>query len=219
MKELDFLPDWYRADRQLKHRRHRYYVLFGLVTALMAGWSFMVGQSVSGLRAETQRVEAVIAEGGQSIQTSLEMEQEIAQLSRQADILAALTPRTAVSAVLGELSGQVNDPIILSRVLLVQEPVAATETKSQPSVNAVVRIGAVKPDAPSPLPDGPQKTRVVLTGIAAGGAHVARLIDRLETSDYFKTVSPGFSRAKKVNNKDVTEFEITCDIADYEVKR
>jgi hypothetical protein len=69
------------------------------------------------------------------------------------------------------------------------------------------------------MPDSPQRIRVTLTGIADGGADVARLIERLETSDYFESVSPGFSRAKKVGSLDVTEFEITCWVADYSVKR
>ena len=38
MKELDFLPDWYRADRNRKHRRRRHCILFGIITALVAGW-------------------------------------------------------------------------------------------------------------------------------------------------------------------------------------
>ncbi len=219
MKELDFLPEWYRADRQLKCRRRRYCVLFGVVTAMIVVWSFIVGHSVSGLRAETQQVEAVIAANSQSIQAVHEMEQEIKQLSRQTDILEALTPRTAVTAVLGELSARVNDQIIFSRVLLVQEPVIEKESKAPAAISPIVRVGASKPNTPSPMPEGPQQMRLVLTGIAANGAQVARLIDRLETSNYFMTVSPGFSRAKKVNDKDVTEFEITCSIADYEVKR
>lgn len=216
MKELDFLPQWYRADRQRKQCRYRHYVLFALVVALVAGWSFIIGRSVSSLQAETRQVESILHEGQKTIQQALEMEMEIEHLSQQADILAALTPRTAISAVLGELSQRVSENIIFSRVLWVQEPLADKQT----SASSAVRIGAAKPDeSVSLLPDGPQGTRVTLTGIAAGGAEVAQLIDRLETSGYFKNVSPGFSRAKKIGDKEVAEFEITCRVADYEVQK
>ena len=180
MKELDFLPDWYRADRQRKQRRHRHYVLFGLVVALLAGWSFIVGQSVRGLQADTQNVEATLEQGLQTIQTALELELEIERVSRQTDILAALTPRTPVSAMLGELSACVSDQIILGRVSLVLEPVEDNGTKTPQAATGVIRLGAARADARSFAPDRLQRTRVILTGIAAGGADVARLIDRLE---------------------------------------
>lgn len=219
MKELDFLPDWYRADRQQKRRRHRHCVLFGLVAALMATWSFIVGQSVSGLSAETQAIETTLEKGRQTVQTALAMEQEVAALDRQARILEALTPRTTLSAILSELSQCVEEQIVFSRVTLTQEPVDDGTGKTATSPGGLVRLGAARTAAASSLPDAPQRTRVTLIGIAAGGAEVAQLINRLEISDYFDHVSPVFSRAKKVGPKEVTEFEITCTVADYQVKR
>lgn len=219
MKELDFLPDWYRADRQRKHRRQRHYVLFGLVVALLAGWSFFVGQSVRGLQAKTQTVEAALEQGQKTLQTALEMEMEIERLNRRADILTALTSRTAVSAVLGELAACVGERIILGRVSLVQEPIVDSDAKVSSAATGVIRLGSARVDASASASDGPRRTRVILTGIAADGADVARLIDRLETSGYFEMVSPGFSRAKKIGDKEVMEFEITCCVADYEVQR
>ncbi len=213
MKELDFLPGWYRANRQRKQCRYRHYVLFGLVVALLAGWSFLAGHSVSALQAETEHIELTLQKGQKTIQQALDIEMEIAQLNRQTDILAVLTPRTAISAVLGELSQQVSENIILGRILLVQQPIADKKAASPSSV----RLAVSKDDSPSLLPEGPLCTRVVLTGIASDGEQVARLIDRLETSDYFKNVAPAFSRAKKIGDKEVAEFEITCQVADYKL--
>lgn len=217
MKELDFLPDWYRADRQRKVRRHRYCVLFGLVAALLAIWSFVVGRSVSSLKAEARQIEAALEESRQSIQAALEMEQDIAALGRKTTILETLTPRTTISAVLAELAYSVNEQIIFSRVLLAQEPVTDARSSAASATRGIVRLGAAKSPEASAMPDGPQRTRMTLTGIAAGGADVARLIDRLETSVYFEQITPGFSRARKIGSGDVTEFEITCTIADYQV--
>lgn len=220
MNELDFLPDWYRADRQRKLCRHRHVVLFGLVAALMAGWSFIVGQSVSGLQAQTQQVETTLENGRETLQAAMEMELAIEQLDGQVQILETLTPRTMTSAVLAELSHTVNEQIVFSKVTLLQEPAADGASKPGVAAQAVVRLNAAKPaEAVSALPDGPQRTRITLTGIAAGGADVAHLIERLESSAYFGAVSPGFSRAVKIGDKDVTEFEITCIVADYTVQR
>jgi len=218
MKELDFLPDWYRADRNRKHRRRRHCILFGIITALVAGWSFIAGRSVSGLQAETRQMEASLQQKQQTVQTAMEMQQQIEQLKGQADVLQTLTPRTAISAVLGELSAQACDNIILGRVTLTLEPIAEAAAPAEESPG-VVRLGAAKTAVSSPLPKALQRTRLTLTGIAVGAADVARLIENLETSHYFENVSPGFSRAKKINNREVTEFEIACTVADYKVQK
>ncbi|HDS83952.1 MAG TPA: hypothetical protein ENN97_01965 [Phycisphaerales bacterium] len=219
MKELDFLPDWYRADRQRKQRQYRHYVLFGLIVALLAGWSFMLGRSVVGLQAQSRQIESVIEEGRQTLQAAQELRLQIDRLNRETEILEALTPRTTVSAVLGELSHCVNERIMFSRVSLIQESIKDAKTASAASQTGVIRIGGSKSDGPSPLPKEPQQTKITLTGIAAGGADVAGLIERLEISDYFTAVSPAFSRAKKIGDKTVTEFEIICTVADYHIVR
>jgi hypothetical protein len=129
MKELDFLPNWYRDDRQRILRRHRHYVLFGLVVVLLAGWSIIVGRAVSNLKAQTQQIQTALEKGQQTLLSTLEKELQIDTLGRQAVILETLTPRTAISAVLGELAFCVNKQIIYSKVSLVLEPIEDTAQK------------------------------------------------------------------------------------------
>lgn len=218
MKELDFLPQWYRADRSRRQRRRRYCVLFGVIAGLVGFWSFIAGQSVGGLRAQTQEMAAAMEQGQQVIQTAMEMDEQIARLSRQAEMLDSLTPRTPVSAVLGELSAMACENVIFSRVTLTLEPIAEAIKPAAESAG-VVRLGAAKSDTASSLPSTPQRVKVTLTGIAAGGAEVARLIESLEGSAYFENVAPGFSRDKKINDRVATEFEMTCTVADYTVRK
>jgi len=217
MKELDFLPQWYRADRSRRQRRRRYCVLFGVIAGLVCFWSFIAGQTVGGLKAQTQEMAATLEQGQQVIQTAMEMDEQIARLSRQAEMLASLTPRTTVSAALGELSALACENVVFSRVTLTLEPIA--EAVKPAAESGVVRLSAARTDTDSPLPAVPQRMRITLTGIAAGGAEVARLIERLEGSAYFENVAPSFSRAKKINDRVATEFEMTCTIADYTVQK
>jgi Tfp pilus assembly protein PilN len=220
MNELDFLPDWYRAGRRRKQRHHRHYVLFGLIVALLAGWSFMLGRSVAGLKAQNRQIESVLKDGQQSLQSALALQSQIDRLSRQNDILAALTPRTAVSVILGELSHCVNPRIIFNRVVLNQEPIKEAQDPPSASETGVIRIGgSAKQTSPSVVPTRPQQTALRLSGIAADAADAAQLIEHLENSAYFKAVAPAFSRAKTIDNKTVTEFEIVCAVADYEILR
>ncbi len=217
MKDLDFLPQWYRDDRQRKQRRRRYCVLFGVVAGLVGFWSFIAGQSVGGLKAQTQQMEEALENGQQTIQTAMEMDAQIAALSHQVETLRMLTLRTPVSAVLGELSARVCENVIFSRVMLTLEPIA--EAVKPMATAAAVRLGDGKPSASVPLPAVPHKMRLTLTGIAAGGADVARLIENLESGGYFESVVPVFSRAKKINDREATEFEIACTVADYKVQK
>ena len=66
------------------------------------------------------------------------------------------------------------------------------------------------------VPASPSHCKVVLTGIAARPADAALLIARLEKTEYFDHVLLVYSKPKKVKDKDVTEFEIRCFVADYQ---
>jgi hypothetical protein len=71
-------------------------------------------------------------------------------------------------------------------------------------------------DAASAIPAEDTRFKVAITGVAAGVEDVANLISQLENSSYFCHVVPGFSRAGKVKDFKVTEFEISCYLANYE---
>ncbi len=218
MRELDFMPNWYHAQRQRRQRRGRHYLLFGLVAALLAGWSFVLEHSVSTLQADNRQVQAALEESRQTMQDALELEILIEVLGKQAETLDVVTPRTPVSAVLAELSHCVEQRMVLSGIALKLEPIEGADAVA-PSSPQAVRVGAARTQSPSPLPEAPRKMRITLTGIADSGAAVARLIDQLEKSPYFEAVLPGFSRTKELTGNTVTEFEIVCTVADYTIAR
>lgn len=218
MKEIDFIPEWYKANRNRKRRYHRQYILLGSLLAIMMTWSFVVGQYVEQVRADVEGVQSIFERGKEKMQQGMLLESEIALLQHQARILEATAPRTDVSAMIAELTWLVRDSIVLSKLTLKNEAIDAGANQGSTPAGLVQIGGASRGRGSSDLSLTPTRTRVTLTGVALKGADAAALIARLEESAYFDHVAPVYSKAVKIKDHDVTEFEIRCYVADYKIK-
>ncbi len=219
MKEIDFIPEWYKANRNRMKRYHRQYILLASLLAIMMTWSFVIGGYIEKVRADVEGVQAVFEKGKAKVDEGIQLEVEIAWLNRQKKILEAVTPRTNLSYVIGELSYLIRDDIILSKVLLRNEAIQVSTSKQSTATGSVVQIGSTAGiKKAGSLSLEPMRTKVILTGIAARPADAAMLISRLEQSDYFEQETLMYSKPKKINEHDVTEFEIQFFVADYKVQ-
>ena len=219
MKEIDFIPEWYKASQNRMKRYHRQYILLASLLAIMMTWSFIIGGYIEKVRADVEGVQAVFEKGKEKVDEGLRLEFEIAWLNRQEKVLEAVTPRTALSCVIGELSYLIRDDIILSKVVMRNEAIQTSSSKQSAPTGSVVQIGSTSggKDAGSFSLD-PTRTKVILTGVAARPADAAMLISRLEQSDYFEQETLVYSKPKKIKEHDVTEFEIQCFVADYKIQ-
>lgn len=219
MKEIDFIPEWYKANQKRRQRYHRQYLLLALLFAIMMGWSFVVGRHVECVRADVRDIQEVFEKGKIKVDEGKLLEADIAVLKAKARVLEMTTPRTDVSAMIGELSYLIRDNIILSRLSIKNEAIEGTEKRTSPSAGASVQIGssgAKKTGADDFLTQ--TRTRITLTGIAARPADAAILISQLEQSDYFEQETLVYSKPKKIKEHDVTEFEIYCFVADFKTR-
>jgi hypothetical protein len=137
--------------------------------------------------------------------------------------------RIDVAAVLAEISYVISDRVLLSRLEFTSEPLAAEE-KTPERDAAVVRSASASRAPAKAASLGKVRFRVALAGIAADSAEVAALV-------YFQQVHPLYrdntiqigaaasatSRANEseprrtdARSVNVTEFEITCYLANYE---
>lgn len=219
MKEIDFIPEWYKASQNRMKRYHRQYILLASLLTIMMAWSFIIGGYIEKVRADVEGVQAVFEKGKTKVDEGLQLEFEIAWLKRQQETLEAVTPRTALSCVIGELSYLIRGDIVLSKVVLQNEAIQTSSSKQSASTGSVVKIGSTtgQKDAAS-LSLEPSRTKVRLTGIAARPADAAMLISRLEQSDYFEQETLVYSKPKKIKEHDVTEFEIQFFVADYKIQ-
>ncbi|MHC4551612.1 MAG: PilN domain-containing protein [Planctomycetota bacterium] len=215
MKEIDFIPEWYKASQTRRKRYHRQYMILATMLVLMMGWSFVVGRHVENVKADVGEIQSVVETRRAMVNEGTELEAEILQLKQQADILKMAESRTDVSMVIAELSALVGDNIILSRLSLKDEVIK--EPKKSAVSTTTVQIGAAVQKKDGLLKQ--MRKCVTLTGIAAAPADAARLISQLEQSPYFRQETLVYSKPKTVKKHNVTEFEIRCYVADYKTRK
>lgn len=215
MIEIDFIPEWYRADQNRKRRYHRQYALLGLLLAVLVGWNFVLGRYMSRAKAESEALQGILEGSRQRVEEAIVLQNEISDISRKTSELETIGSRTKATAIVGELSYLTDENVILSKLEFSAElmPTAAPEQAQTPGAVVQVKPAAAAEKAPLPA-----RTKVVLSGIAAKAADAATLIYQLEQSDYFEQVAPVFTRAKTVKENEVTEFEIRCYVADYRLE-
>ncbi len=216
MKDIDFIPEWYRTGRQRKVSYRRQYTIIACLFGLLAAWSFTTGVSVSRSRAEASQRERTYR-ADETITARFEtIKKELSGLTDQQQCLARVDPKVDFAAVLAELSYLVGDRVILKALDIQSEKFQADKTTDKPSM---IVLGDGKREKESVLPEPNLRYRFKLTGIAADAADVAGLVSSLESSNYFCQILPGFSKTVQVKSHPVTEFEVSCYLANYTVKK
>lgn len=234
MKELDFLPEWYKDDKRRQVHVRRQYVALVAVFLVMILFNALAlhraGQAAAeGARLENQRVgaEAVVHEFDA-------LTRHLNELKSRAGLVEQMDSQVDVAAILAELSHVISGSVVVRKLEIQAERFGRTEEKGQTKGSAVrLADGAGNPEKDAPL--GRVKFRIVLTGVAAHPADVANLVCRLDESLYFQRVHPTFygnakaqtgpksasppqeegTAVKPQSAWDVTEFEIACYLANY----
>ena len=57
MREIDFLPDWYKNGRKRRTSYRRQYIAVGCIFAVLAAWSFAEEFTVSKTKAELNNMQ------------------------------------------------------------------------------------------------------------------------------------------------------------------
>jgi hypothetical protein len=234
MKELDFLPEWYKDDCRRKVHVRRQYVALVVIFLMMMTFNVTAVHRASraaaeGRRLENQRVgaEAVVHEFDG-------LTQRLNELKTKASLVEQMDSRIDVAAIVAELSHLIDDSVVLRKLEIRAEPFDRGADKGQ-TKGAVVRMADKPSGSSKQRPLGRARFRIVLTGVAARPADVPDLVCRLDASAYFQRVHPlfygnartqtgarpalptpeGGTTVKPLSVPDLTEFEIACDLANY----
>ncbi len=238
MKEIDFLPEWYKSGQRRQVSCHTQYIALGGVFLVMLVWNFIDTYSISKARAQFAQMSTKQAEAeGQSAKLS-KLKSELRGLQKKAESIEEIDSKIDVAGVLAEMSFLINERIVLNKVVFDAEKIEYKQQAEQSSRTGTVVIAArTKLIDKRKLPLGDVRFRVMIGGVAADASDVADLICWLEDSPYFCQVVPSFSRTtvisassksslrsrtKNVNsgreaegNIQVSEFEISCYLANY----
>ncbi len=212
MKDIDFIPDWYRTGRLRKVSYRRQYTMILCLFGVLGVWSFVSGLSVSRGRAEVNRREQTY-HADESISARFEgFKKELTVLMDKKRILNQVDPRADFAAALAELSHIAGQRIILRSLDVQSEKFVPEKKEDKPSM---MMLGSDNSESKSILPGADLRYRFKLTGIAADAADVPALISALEKSSYFRQILPGFSKTIQIKEFSVTEFEVSCYLANY----
>lgn len=222
MKEIDFLPTWYRSDRrrQISYRT-QYASLVGIFVVMMV-WNFIATHSLSKAATELAQAKLKSASSESASQEFAKIKGEVAYLQEKARAIEEIDSKIDVADVLAEISFLVDKKIVLSKVEFIAEKFSGKQ-RGKPNSSFAVRVVGGNFSGKEAPPLGDVRFKVVINGVASDASDVAALICKLEDSPYFCQVIPLFSRNKEMKTPakiagekfQVSEFEISCNLANY----
>ena len=225
MKEIDFLPEWYRnSERRQVGYRTQYFALAGMFVVMLA-WNFVSINSISKVTAELAQMASRQAEAQRAAKEFTSIKNKVKHLQEQMRVIEEIDSRIDVASVLAEISFLIDEKIVLSKVELVAEKFL-NKQQNQPNSGSAVRVAKANFSNEQELPLGDVRFKVVISGIASDASDIAELVCKLEDSPYFCLVYPSFSRNRTIETLDklkiptksglrVSEFEISCYLANY----
>ncbi len=245
MREIDFLPEWYKSGRRRQLGYRTQYLALGGIFVVMIVWNIFAAHSISKARARSIHM---IAEQARAEQMSAQLtgvRDHLREFQKKAESIEKINSKINVAGVLAEISFLISKEIVLSKVEFTAVKFAdKQDSKTSPDAVAVVRAIPAKFSLDKDLPIGDVKFKVVIGGVAVDASYVAALICKLEDSPYFCQVVPSFSRnadfeklsgysavprtdaaarlpnaersdQKTENKMQISEFEISCYLANF----
>ena len=232
MKDIDFLPEWYKngVRREVSYRTQ--YMGLGGVFLVMTVWSLITTHSIAKARAEFDDMSAMHTQAEKVSAELAGIQNKLRSSQKKVESTEQIDSKIDVASVLAEMSFLIAERTVLSKVDFVAEKFPdKKQDKASAGNSAVVRAVRVNAGKKQQLPLGQVRFKVVIAGVAADASDVAALICKLEDSPYFFQVVLSFSRSAEVKAEStpptsggtpyagadiaVSEFEINCYLANY----
>jgi hypothetical protein len=245
MKEIDFLPEWYKSGQRRRVSYRTQCIALSGVFVAMVVWSLAATHSISEAQAELTEMAAAAGQTDNVSAESVRLESKLKELRSRVESVRETDSRINVASVLAELSYLIDQRIVLRKVEFIAERFEQKkQSESGQTAGTVVRAVRATMNAQQTMPLGNVRFKVVIAGVAADASDVGMLMCKLEDSPYFWQVILAFSRdieiakhntapLKRETNPDsmtvqtkedveqggldiqASEFEINCYLANY----
>ncbi len=225
MKEIDFLPEWYKSGKRRQGSYRTQYFALSCVFVVIVVWSFVTGHSLNRAVARLGAEKSRTSEETKDLSEFIRIKSEEADLRNKAKALAMMDSRIDIASVLAEMSYLFDDKVVLKSVEFSAEKFEDKKQKKAGS-GSVVRSAGRRGSRGQSLAFGAVRFKVTVEGVASNTSDYTKLVLRFEESDYFHDVSPSL-RSKEIKlggtgmtkSIQVSEFKIICYLANYSLKR
>lgn len=220
MKEIDFLPEWYKSGKRRQVSYRTQYIAIGGVFVVMVVWSFITTHSISKAKAQHAQMAMNQAQAEKVSVKLAELENEMRVLRKNAESIEEIDSKIDVASVLAEMSFLIDERIVLRKMEFIAEKfVIVQETKTSPGAGAVVRAVRAGSNNKKKLPLGNVRFKVKIAGVAAGARDVAALMCKLEDSPYFCQVVLSYSRGNaEIGIERASSFRTKTNVVEGIVK-
>ncbi|MFC1633899.1 PilN domain-containing protein [Planctomycetota bacterium] len=207
MKEIDFLPDWYRTGQKRQVNYRMQCIVLSGVFLVMVVWSLATNHSISNVKAGLTQMTAKCEQAENDSAELAEIKSELKELQGKIQSIEEIDSQIDVASVLAEISCLIDEMVVLSKIeFIAEKPEQNRVNGSGTRSSAVVRIAQAQLGPKKNLPLGRVRCKVSITGVAADASGVAELVSRLEESAYFRRVVLSFSRNTQVGNQNTASF-------------
>ncbi len=237
MKEIDFLPEWYKEGRRRKVNMRRQCLALGLIFVTMIVYNTLSAHRIAVATATLEQLEDHRMRAETVLSRFEMLSHELNDYQAEVNSLARMDSRMDPVAVIAEISHLIGTRVVLSRIEFTAEPVNQHDQKRARGASVRAADGGRRASQPTLL--GDVKFQIVLAGVAASATDAADLVSRLEESAYFQHVRPsGFRNTTldvsmgqqsdatgpqsrptggdaKISLR-VSEFQITCYLANFD---
>ena len=242
MKEIDFLPEWYKSSRRRQVNYRVQYIVLSGIFAVMMVWNFVVTYSISKADSQLEQMATQQAQVEKASAKLEELKRDASLFHRKEQLLEKIDSKINVSDILAEVSFLISEKMVISKLQLISEKFLHDQNNGQ--TDAVVRLANYNFGKNIEPPLGNVRFKVLITGVAANASEVANLICNLEESPYFFQVKPSYTRSAQIDTNIktlinyhggftnsslinvenspgykekiiVSEFEISCYLANY----
>ncbi|MCD4831223.1 MAG: hypothetical protein K8R02_05360 [Anaerohalosphaeraceae bacterium] len=212
MREIDFLPQWYKHECSQNRKHREYYIAIGLILVIMVAWSIFANGRVAVVKAKNQQLQQASTIQSQSSAEYSKAQANYALVKAKVNVLESIETKMKISNVLAELTHLLGSRVVLNKFEIKTEPFKSDKKQQKQQLRVYGQNGNTNNNR-----NGKFRYSVIISGVAAGAAEVAQLISSLEDSDYFMQVIPGYSRNVTIAGCQGSEFEISCYLANYKV--
>jgi len=198
VKEIDFLPEWYKDSRRRRINYCKQYLALGAMFVIMLVWNSVATHSIL---KTTEQITQMTSRQIKAKNVSTEfakISSRVKWLQKQKEFMEKIDPRIDVANVLAEMSFLIDEKIVLNQVEFTAERFVDESAASAGTETAVRVARGSFTGKKEALPLGNMRFKVVISGVAENAGVVAKLICKLEDSPYFCAVYPSFSRNKQI---------------------